>query len=155
MEFFQSHITRPVGTVTIPAGGQNKARVMLAAAALAALAGCASLGPQTPEQQVQARAGTYWKARASADQSAAYALLTPAYRGLYSEQDFVKQFGAGVNVKETRVAKVTCEAADRCTANIGLTAKPVVPGLNLPEVTSYIDETWVLEQGQWWRFQAP
>lgn len=155
MEFFQSRMTGPVGASRLPAWGPHKARMALAVAALAVLAGCASLGPQTPEQQVQARAAAYWKARASADPSTAYALLAPAYRGLHSEQDFVKQFGAGANVKETRVAKVTCEAADRCTASIGLTAKPTVPGLNLPEVTSYLDDAWVLEQGQWWRFQAP
>lgn len=155
MEFFQSRMTGPLGASKVLARGGHKARTAFAVVALAALAGCASLGPQTPEQQVQARAATYWKARASADPSTAYALLTPAYRGLHSEQEFVKRYGAGVSAKETRVAKVTCEAADRCTANIGLTAKPTVPGLNLPEVTSYMDDTWVLEQGQWWRFQAP
>ncbi|MNT83102.1 hypothetical protein D3C72_2229230 [compost metagenome] len=72
-----------------------------------------------------------------------------------SEQDFVRQHGGVVNLRETGVAKVTCESAERCTARISMTAKPMVPGLNLPLVTAYMDDTWVLEQGQWWRFQAP
>ncbi|MFN3438474.1 MAG: hypothetical protein ACK41V_12315 [Acidovorax sp.] len=126
-----------------------------AAVAFSALAGCATMGNQTPEQQVEARAAAYWKARATSDHKTAYSLLAPAYRNLASEQDFVKLHGAGANVKETGVAKVTCEAQDRCTARVSLTAKPMVPGLNLPLVTTYMDDTWVLEQGQWWRFQAP
>ncbi|UCU99849.1 hypothetical protein [Acidovorax radicis] len=134
---------------------KHSARAALAITAFAALAGCASMGPQTPEQQVESRAATYWKARASADPKTAYALLAPAYRDLKSEKDFVGQFGAGANLRDTGVAKVTCEAPDRCTARISLTAKPMVPGLNLPVVTTYLDDTWVLEQGQWWRFEAP
>ena len=133
----------------------GRARVALVALAAAAIAGCASMGPQTPEQQVEARAKTYWNARVKADNKTAYSLLAPAYRGLNSEQDFVRQHGAGVNLREAGVAKVTCESAERCTARISMTAKPMVPGLNLPLVTAYMDDTWVLEQGQWWRFQAP
>ncbi|MBU1354325.1 MAG: hypothetical protein KKB95_20885 [Gammaproteobacteria bacterium] len=126
-----------------------------AAVAFSALAGCATMGNQTPEQQVEARAATYWKARASADAKTAYSLLAPAYRNLNSEQAFIRQHGAGANVKEAGVAKVSCESQERCTASISLTAKPLVPGLNLPLVTAYLDDTWVLEEGQWWRFQAP
>lgn len=126
-----------------------------AAAVLVALAGCASIGDQTPEQQVERRAGAYWKARASADLKTAYSLLTPAYRSINSEEQFGKQFGVGAALTDTGIEKVTCETEDRCTARIKISAKPAVPGLNLPTVTSYMDETWLRQEGQWWRFQAP
>ncbi len=127
----------------------------LVVVSVAVLAGCATTGAQAPEQQVEARAAKYWKARAAADAKTAYSLLAPAYRNLNSEQDFIRQHGASANVTETGVAKVSCESQERCTASISLTAKPMVPGLNLPLVTAYMDDVWVLENGQWWRFQAP
>ena len=127
------------------------------AAAMAALtlAGCATLGYATPEQQVQERANAFWSARQKADPKAAYELLTPSYRGLRTERDFVKDNGGGIAVQKVEVVKVTCEEADKCTARIAITGKPSVPGLNLPSITSYMDDAWVQEQGQWWRFLAP
>ncbi|RYH61654.1 MAG: hypothetical protein EON54_09945 [Alcaligenaceae bacterium] len=133
----------------------GRAGLALSTVVVAALAGCASIGQQTPEQNVEKRAATYWKARASADPRTAYSLMAPAYRGLKSEKDFVGQYGAGAPVKETGVAKVTCESEVSCTARISLTAKPAIPGLNMPLITTYLDDKWVLEDGQWWRFEAP
>jgi len=134
--------------------GQRRTAAALLAAALTVLGGCASLGPQTPEQQVQQRANAYWQARLKADSASAYALLVPAYRELRSEKDFAKSQGAGINGEKVEVTQVTCEA-QKCNARIALTVKPAVPGLKLPVVTSYMDDTWVLEQGQWWRFETP
>lgn len=103
---------------------------------------------------MQARAETYWQARIAGDVKAAYALLTPAYRSLRDEQAFQRQFGAQIAVLESKVTNVTCEA-EKCVARVGLTTKPVVPGLGLPTVTAYLDETWLLVDGQWWRHEAP
>lgn len=125
-----------------------------ALAALAVLSGCAAMGEKKPEQQVQERAATFWKARTSADMKTAYGLLTPAYRGLRTEQDFARKVGSAAHITRSEVAKVTCEP-EKCTANIALTAKPSVPNLNLPEITSYMDETWLLVDGQWWRHEEP
>ena len=130
------------------------AKTTLAAMVLAVVAGCATMGAQTPEQKVQARAEAFWKARQAGDAKAAYALMTPAYRGLRDEPSFLKQFGEKAPVLESKVTKVTCEA-EKCIAQVGLTAKPMVPGLALPVVTGYIDETWLLVDGQWWRHEAP
>lgn len=134
--------------------GLVRTRLAVAALAMAALAGCATMGAQTPEQKVQARAEAFWKARVAGDAKAAYALMTPAYRGLRDEPSFVKQFGEKAPVMESKITKVTCEA-EKCIAQVSLTAKPMVPGLALPTVTGYIDETWLLVDGQWWRHEAP
>ena len=133
----------------------GRAKMALAALTMALLAGCATMGNQTPEQRVEARASAYWKARASADAKTAYSLMAPAYRGLKSEKDFVGDYGVGAPVKETAVSAVTCESDVSCTARISLTAKPMIPGLNMPLITTYLDDKWVLEDGQWWRFEAP
>jgi hypothetical protein len=133
----------------------SRAKIALAALAMAATAGCATMGGQTPEQKVQARAEAFWKARIAGDAKASYALMTPAYRGLRDEPSFVKQFGERAPVIKSEITKVTCEDAEKCIAQVGLTAKPMVPGLALPTVTGYIDETWLLVDGQWWRHEAP
>lgn len=134
--------------------GNRSARAALVVSALTAIAGCASMGSKTPEQLVQQRAEAYWKARQGADVKAAYALLTPAYRGLRDEQAFRQQFGAGSPILASKVDKVTCEA-EKCTARVALTAKPSIPGLNLPSITTYMDDTWLLVDGQWWRHETP
>lgn len=134
--------------------GISRAKIALAALVMAATAGCATMGGQTPEQKVQARAEAFWKARLAGDAKAAYALMTPAYRGLRDEPSFVKQFGERAPVIKSEITKVTCEV-EKCIAQVGLTAKPTVPGLALPTVTGYMDETWLLVDGQWWRHEAP
>ena len=125
-----------------------------ALAALAILSGCAAMSEKSPAQQVQERAAAFWKARSSGDMKTAYGLLTPAYRGLHTEQDFARKVGSAAHITRSEVAKVTCEP-EKCTANIALTAKPSVPNLNLPEITAYMDETWLLVDGQWWRHEEP
>ncbi len=129
-------------------------RPLLLAAAALALAGCASLGPATPEQIVQERATTFWQARIKGDLPTAYGLLTPAYRSLRSQDDYARASGRRAAIEKVEVTKVVCEK-DKCSATIAMTSKPVVPGLTLPELTNYMDDTWVLDGGQWWRFETP
>ncbi|WP_422848658.1 hypothetical protein ACOYR4_03565 [Acidovorax sp. M14] len=118
------------------------------------LAGCAALGPATPEQQVKERATAFWNARLKADPQGAYALLSPSYRGIRSEKEFVQSNSRGIAAEKVEVGAVTCEA-EKCTARVAITGKPAVPGLTLPVITNYMDDVWVSEQGQWWRYMAP
>lgn len=122
------------------------------ACAAVALSGCAALSPSTPEQVVQKRATDYWKARVAGQVDKAYALSTPSYRKLRTEAQFKNQFGAGASVVNAEVVKVKCEA-EKCVAQIKLDAKPFVPGLNLGTISTYLDEVWLLENGNWWRYQ--
>ncbi len=127
-------------------------RAIALVAAAVALAGCASMGGGTPEQVVQKRAEAYWKARLEGKYEAAYALSTPAYRKLRTAEQFSKQYGASVAAKAAEVTKVTCDAV-RCETQVRLDVKPGIPGLNLPIVPMYVNEVWLLEDGQWWHFQ--
>lgn len=128
-------------------------RLALPAAALA-LAGCAAIGPATPEQTVQTRASAFWQARIKGDLPTAYGLLTPAYRGLRSQEDYARANGKQVAIGKVEVTKVSCEQ-EKCLATIAMTSKPMVPGMTLPEITNYMEDTWVLDGGQWWRFETP
>ena len=117
-------------------------------------AGCAAFAPATPEQAVQQRATAYWKARVAGQVDKAYALSIPSYRKLRTEAQFKQQFGAGASVEGAEVNKVTCEA-EKCTAQIKISVKPALMGLKLDTIATYLDEVWLLEDGQWWHYQEP
>lgn len=130
----------------------SKAVAAAMAAGALALAGCASLGPATPEQTVKERAEAYWKARIAGQFDKTYALTPPSYRKAFTKEQFARQFGSGASVTGSEVMDVTCQP-EKCVAKVKLTAKPFIIGLKLNSIDTYLDETWVLEDGQWWRFQ--
>ena len=117
-----------------------------------ALAGCATTTPASPEQAVEKRANEYWQARIAGQYEKAYDLSTPSYRKLRSAQQFKQQFGAGVAVKTAEVTRVLCEA-EKCTATIKLGISPAVLRMKLDTIATHVDETWLLEDGQWWHYQ--
>ncbi|RID98624.1 hypothetical protein [Simplicispira hankyongi] len=139
--------------MTNPASGRRRTSLGLLLAASLAMSGCAMLAPKTPEQQVQAKAAEYWKARVANDYKKAYTLLVPSYRKIRTDEQFRQQFGEGASIASAEVTKVTCEAT-RCEAQVKLGVKTGLPSLGLGTVTSYLTDVWLLEDGAWWRFQG-
>lgn len=134
-------ITRRMGAIAIAMG-------------TLALAGCAAFTPSTPEQTVQKRATEYWQARITGKFEKAYAFSTPAYRQLKTVDQFRLQFGPGVSVQGAEVVNVVCES-QKCTARVKLNAQPVLVVAKLGTIPVYIDDIWLLEDGQWWHYQEP
>lgn len=130
----------------------SKAVTAAMAAGMLALAGCAAMAPSTPEQAVKERSEAYWKARIAGQYDKTYALTPPSYRKAFTQDQFSRQFGNGAAVTGSEVTEVTCQP-EKCVARVKLTAKPLILGLKLNSIDTYLDETWVLEDGQWWRFQ--
>ena len=130
----------------------------LTAVALAAvaLAGCATFAT-TPEAAVRARAQQNWNARIAGDLDKTYAFTTPSYRGATSLDKYKKGFGGAVQLTSAAVATVECESADKCVSNTKVAAKPLLTlgRRALPPIVTYIDETWLREDGQWWLFPTP
>lgn len=124
---------------------------LLALSALV-LAGCAAFVPATPEQTVEKRSMEYWQARIAGKYETAYELSTPSYRKLRTLEQFRLQFGAGASVASAEVVKVTCEE-QKCTARMKIGAKPALLGVKLGTIPLYMDEIWLLEDGQWWHYQ--
>ena len=117
-----------------------------------ALAGCGAFTPATPEQIVQKRASEYWEARITGKFEKAYELSTPSYRKLKTLDQFRMQFGPGVSVQAAEVASVVCEP-QKCTTKMKISAKPALIGVKLGTIPLYMDEIWLLEDGQWWHYQ--
>ena len=139
----------------------NKSRFAKAAATAAVfaagvlLSGCAILTPKTPEQQVEQRAGEYWKARIEARTQDAYQLLTPGYRASHTLEQYKVQAGVGTSIHSFAVEDVTCEP-EKCAVKLKVFAKPALPlsGLGGTLMVTYLDDTWLLVDGRWWRFEA-
>lgn len=129
-----------------------------AAAVLAslALAGCATVSMK-PEAVVRDRATQNWKARIAGDLDATYRFTTPSYRGATTLERYKGGFGGAVQLTSAEVTSVACESADKCVVNTKVEAKPMLMlgRRTLPPIVTYIDETWLREDGQWWLFPTP
>lgn len=131
---------------------RRSASLAVLGALLFGMSGCAVLAPKTPEQQVAMRAAEYWKARQTGDFDKAYAYATPAYRKVKTAKVYQQQFGAGAAIKDSEVAKVAC-APQRCEVQMRLSVLPILLGIKIRPIDAYVDEVWLLEDGQWWLFQ--
>ncbi|QNP49959.1 hypothetical protein [Diaphorobacter aerolatus] len=130
-------------------------KIAVSGVALAVLAGCASMGGGSPEDAVKARANARWAALIKGDQNAAYQYNTPSFRASVTPEKYKEQRGKDVRVLEGDVVKVTCPTKDKCDAQIRLAATAAIMfRQNFPkQIVTYIDETWLLEDGQWWIFE--
>ena len=140
-------------TSMFPARSLRALSVVPAAALLSA---CATMGGK-PEDVVAKRAQAYWEARIKGDTAAAYALLSPGYRKLHTEKDFVREY-PGTSAVEAEVKKVQC-TENRCSVTTRLGVAPVLPGMlsqGKPlKIDSYSDSIWLLEDGKWSMFLQP
>jgi len=129
-------------------------RKLLAAAALAvtALSGCAALTPATPEATVTARAEQRWKALMASDWTAVHTFLTPAFRATMPADRYKERFVGVPRWKNATVKSVKCEA-DTCTVNVRIEAEYGGRG-GLQTLGTDVPETWLKEDGQWYKFEA-
>ena len=122
---------------------------------VAVLSGCATMGSSTPEEAVAARANARWATWIKRDYAEAYKYNTPGFRANVPVEKFVSMRGKDVRITKGEVNKVTCESVDKCVARVGLTAtSTLMTRQSFPkQIETYIDEIWLLEDGQWWIFQ--
>lgn len=128
---------------------------LAAACVLLTLAGCASFAPRTPEEQVKVRAQARYDAVIKGDRKRAYEYFTPGYRATVSAETYAGATGNAVVTVGATVESVRCETLEKCIAQVKLDLKPIaVRGFAGNIITTHADETWLLEAGQWWLFQA-
>lgn len=127
----------------------------MAALLAATLSGCAGLGtPQPPELAVRTLATQRWQALMAQDFAKAYTFAPPSYRQLHTADVYQKKY-QGVPVKwlAAKVLRVQCET-EKCDVRIDLESKPLIPFGFKGSINSGLDETWVLENGQWWMLET-
>ncbi len=124
-----------------------------ALAALALVAGCAAMGPQAPEDAVKVRASARWAALLKPDMSAAYSYMAPGYRKVHDEQAYRMRRGSAVKWTGAEVVDVRCPEATKCIAKVRIEAKPFLGRKFGDTIVTHAEETWLLEDGQWWLFE--
>lgn len=120
-----------------------------------ALLGCAGVGPAAPEDVVRLRAQERVDALRRGDFDAAYAFLSPGSRVLVPPEQYRAGFAAAPSWKGARVVEVRCETSEKCLARIAIEYVPLLPGARMGTIESHMDETWLLDGGQWWHVYRP
>lgn len=125
----------------------RRATLALAAVATLTLTACASLGGGA-EQRVQNNAQARWDALLGGDFDKAYAFSTEGFKKVVTQRQYPLRFSNAVKWLGASVTQVRCPQADKCTVQVRLRFQPVLHRSTEPSVT-FIDETWLLENGQW------
>lgn len=122
----------------------------LAAALVAALVvGCATV-PRTPEDQVRARAQARWAAQLAGDARKSYDFLSPGSRAVVSYERYRARNAGAVTYKSAEVVSVACETSEKCVAKVKVSYEPVLIRPRMGTIESYLEETWLVDGGQWW-----
>ncbi len=104
-----------------------------------------------PDAQVQARATERWQALRAGQFEQAYAYNTAAFKTMISADAYRSRFGSAVKWLDSAVTAVNCPAPDKCQVKLRIDFEPVqTPG---GRVSHHTEETWLLEEGQWYVFQ--
>ncbi|HMM85581.1 hypothetical protein [Azohydromonas sp.] len=127
----------------------TRRNALAAVLAAALVAGCAT-APRTPEDQVRARAQARWAAQLAGDTKASYEFLSPGSRALVSPERFRARNAGAVTYKEAEVVSVVCETSEKCVAKVKVSYEPVLIWPRMGTIESYLEETWLVDGGQWW-----
>jgi len=103
---------------------------------------------------VKDRAQKRWNALVAGKLTTAYQFNTAAFRAVVSPEKYPDKFGNGGFWIGAEVVDVTCPVPERCTARVRVDFKPMLLAARTDKITTHKDETWLLENGQWWFYQA-
>ena len=128
---------------------KSKAIFLLAYVVIFATA-CAGNSPKS--DSVKERAQLRWESILSNDLDTAYNLYSPGYRSAHSRVDYE------IDLRTMRVQWTSAEYidqecdADRCLVNfrVGFRVHRPVPGLEVFDSKSIVQDTWVKTGGEWW-----
>lgn len=134
-----------------PSNPSRRARLagLCAALCAAALAGCATT-PATLEDVVRERAQARWDALLKGDLQRAYGYISPGGRAVVPFDTYRGRIGAAVSWKSAQVTSVVCETLEKCSVSVNVTYVPAIRRSGIGTIVRSLDETWVLDAGQWW-----
>lgn len=117
------------------------------------LVACAGLSGATPETQVRQRATERWQALVGGDFNRAHSFNTPGFRAVVDANSFRGRIGNAGSWIGAEVVDVNCLEKAKCVARVRIDFKPVLSRRFGDKISTHTDETWLLEDGQWWIFQ--
>lgn len=131
-------------------------RFFVGAVAVAALLGCSTTASHSdsPEALVLERAQARWNALLAGDWAAAYRYMTPAYREIVPLSRYGNQFGGPAKWQAAAAKDAKCEER-RCVVGMEVQFRLFLPGHSDRPMSTYVEEIWILEEGQWYKFDPP
>jgi hypothetical protein len=117
------------------------------AGAMLVLAGCAMLGPRTPQAAVKERSQERWDDLVKGDYKAAYAFMSPGSKSVQSEEKYVASLRKDF-WRSARVDKVECGTPDTCDVSLTIEYEFMGRRTKTPLL-----ESWVREGSDWWYVQ--
>ena len=119
-----------------------------------ALTACASLSNLPPQEQIRQRATERWQALVAGEFGRAYTYNTPGFRGVVSADGYRGRFGGSVIWLGAEVVDVNCPETTKCMVSLRIDFKPLLSRKIGDKISTHLEETWLLEDGQWWFFQV-
>jgi hypothetical protein len=106
---------------------------------------------QTQRAVLEQRVTAKWDALIRKDFATAYSFASPSYRKLYSLDAFKSSFGNKVGWQRIEVVNVDFKGGDAATVGINLHFVYHPPQAENPlNMKTYVQESWVRVDGQWW-----
>ena len=134
---------------TAPAARQLLTGLLLGTLSLLLMAACT----EPPLDEVIAgRAQAHWDALLAGDYEAAYEFLSPGYRSAFTVADYRAEFQSRrVAYTSAQYQSHECEK-DVCTVKVklGYRVQRPAPGLKEWESRSFVEESWIRSDGEWW-----
>jgi hypothetical protein len=106
---------------------------------------------ETRQAALKQRVMDRWDALIRKDFAAAYAFASPGYRKLFSLGAFKGKFGSKASWRRVEVVKVDFKGDDAATVGITLHFAHYPPQADKAlDMKTYVNESWVFVDGQWW-----
>ena len=106
---------------------------------------------QTQRAALEQRVTAKWDALIRRDFEAAYSFTSPSYRKLYSLNSFRSNFGNKAGWQRIEVVNIDFKGDDAATVgfNLHFVYHPLQAEKPL-DMQTYVQESWVRVDGQWW-----
>lgn len=117
------------------------------------LSGCATPAAN-PQEAVRKLAQQRWDHVLAGKYDKSYDMLVPSYRKLKSLDHYnTAARSAPVKWKSAEVVRVECDTKT-CKVVVKVVSQLIMPTFYKGPLVSGLDETWVFEDGQWWKLET-
>ena len=131
----------------------RRSALMCAALATSVISGCASMNA-TPQDTVRQLATQRWQHIIEGKFDKAYEMTVPSFRKLKTKENFtIGMMATSVKWQSAEVIKVSCET-QACKVTVKTVSQIMMPTRFKGPLVSAQDETWIFEDGQWWKLET-
>lgn len=109
-----------------------------------------TVGAAEDMEGLRARAEARWQALIAGDFDNAYTFETPAYRALYTAQQYRSRYGKGLRWQQARVVQVDLKSPEVAIVTLEIDYSFHVSGQGMMDNKGSVTETWLWVDGQWW-----